>query len=186
MLGSESSVEDVDLISMQMICCKSPSNISHCFHTAPFLLQACRVADMWIAPRCLQTSLNALGGLQGMQVEELVSILEWLPNTVSATALPQYPAVKYQLEAQIVSKFSDVHGLLIDHDQLQRFRQLPFKAVRAWAASNDLVVDSENSVAVAISWWYGGEQGSEASEEQLKQLSQSLRVINLSTGKMLA
>jgi hypothetical protein len=123
-----------------------------------------------------------------MQVEELVSILEWLPDTVSdsATALPQYPAVKRQLKEQIVSKFSDVHGLLIDHDQLQRFRQLPFQAVRAWAASDDLVVDSENSVAVAISWWYHGEVGSDASEEQLKELSGLLRVAHLSNGTMLA
>jgi hypothetical protein len=120
-------------------------------------------------------------GLQGVQVEELLSVLQWLPD--SASVLPQYPALEEQLHAQVVSLFQDVHGLLTDCDQLQHFRKLPFQALCAWADSDELIVDSENSVAVAISWWYGGEQGSGSSNEQLEELSGLLRVTHLTLGR---
>jgi hypothetical protein len=56
-----------------------------------------------------------------------------------------------------VEWFNDVHALLTSHDQLQRILPLLYHtaAVKAWAASDKLMVDSENSVAVAIRWWYG-------------------------------
>jgi hypothetical protein len=112
-----------------------------------------------------------------MQTEELLNMLSWLPDS----ALQQ----SAELQAQLTSTFQDVHGLLTDPEHLQRFRKLPYQAVRAWADSDKLVVDSENSVAVALSWWYGGDLGSQATEDQLKELSGLLRVKHLSNGKNL-
>jgi hypothetical protein len=138
---------------------------------------------MWGAATCLQKCFAALSQLNEgkLDVDELADIFCWLPD--SATSLPSYSQWEAHVEARVVQVFQDVHNLLTTHKLLQRFRQLPFQAVRAWAASDKLVIDSENSVAVAISWWYEGEQGSEASEEQLKQLSGLLRVVHLSNGK---
>jgi hypothetical protein len=138
---------------------------------------------MWGATACLQQCFTALYQLnkRKLEVDELAEICFWLPETVST--LPHFTHWEGQLQARVVRAFQGVHTLLTTYDQLQRFRQLPFQAVRAWAASDKLVIDSENSVAVAISWWCGGEQGSRASEEQLKELSGLLRVANLSNGK---
>jgi hypothetical protein len=119
--------------------------------------------------------------VEKLDVEDLTAVLTWLPDSVYA--LPQYAAWEASWHTHIVKMFQDVHVLLTSFEQLQHFRHLPFVAVQAWAASDKLVVDSENSVAVAISWWYGGKQGSGASEDQLKQLSGLLRVVHLSHGR---
>jgi hypothetical protein len=73
----------------------------------------------------------------------------------------------------------DVHALLTSPGQLLHFRQLPFSAIKAWAGSDDLVVDSEDSVAVVLGWWVGGEVGSKYSLAQLKELSGLLRLKHL-------
>jgi hypothetical protein len=140
----------------------------------------CSVADMWGATACLQKCISALSQLKKgeMGVAELAEICLWLPDT-----LPSYPQWEEQLLSHVLVPFQDVHTLLTTYELLQRFRELPFECIRAWAASDKLVVDSENSVAVAISWWYEGEVGSEASEEELKELSGLLRVAHLSTGE---
>jgi hypothetical protein len=75
------------------------------------------------------------------------------------------------VQALLLHVFGDIHAMLTSPDQLERFRQLPYRAIRAWADSDDLVVDSEDSVAVALGWWVAGAEGSKCSEEQLKELS---------------
>jgi hypothetical protein len=147
-------------------------------------MQMCRIADMWLAPECLQASLTALTQLKSgkLQAEDLLGVLSWLPEGVLAQ--PKSTALKEQFPAQVVTMFQDVHGLLTNPTQLQRFRKLPFQAVRVWADSDKLVVDSENSVAVALSWWYGGDLGSQATEGQLKELSGLLRVKHLTHGML--
>jgi hypothetical protein len=145
--------------------------------------QMSRVADMWGAAACLRKCFTALAQLNGgyQELQELIAILLWLPDSVQALA--SYANWEAQWQGSIVEWFNDVHALFTSHDQLQHFRQLPFAAVKAWASSDKLIIDSENDVAAAISWWYGGNQGSRASEEQLKELSGLLRVANLSPGK---
>jgi hypothetical protein len=143
--------------------------------------QMCRIADMWKATACLQVCFTAL-----MQAEEelivgdLAGVCSLLPDSV--TTLPSYSEFKTRLQQCVVKAFPDVYTLLTTHDQLQRFRKLPFQAVLAWADSDNLVVDSENSVAVALSWWYGGDLGSQATEDQVKELSGALCLKHLSNG----
>jgi hypothetical protein len=153
------------------------------WHAVSLLVQMIRMADMWMAPDCVRKIFLALSQLRDawQQPEVLSAVLSWLPDS---SASPQYAAWDKEWKAHVTSMFQDVHAVLTNHDQLQSFRQLPFQAVHAWAASDKLVVDSENSVAVAISWWYGGDHGSRASEEQLKELSGLLRVTHLSNGKI--
>jgi hypothetical protein len=115
--------------------------------------------------------------------EELSAVLSWLPDSTSA--LPQYAAWEQKWQKHVISTFPDVHALLTSYSLLQQFRCLPFSAVRAWAASDDLRVDSENSVAVALSWWCGGQGGCDSSNQQLEELSGLLRVSKLSTGKIM-
>jgi hypothetical protein len=128
----------------------------------------------------------ALTQLQGswQQLEHLAPVLSWLPDSTSA--LPQYAAWEQKWQKHVSSTFQDVYALLTSNSLSQQFRCLPFSAVRAWAASDDLRVDSENSVAVVISWWYGGQEGCNTSKQQLEELSGLLRVRELSPGKTLA
>jgi hypothetical protein len=115
------------------------------------------------------------------QPEELSSVLSWLPDSTSA--LPQYAAWEQKWQKHVISMFRDVYTVLTSSSLLRQFRCLPFSAVRAWAASDQLRVDSENSVAVAISWWYGGQEGRRSSKQQLEELSGLLRISRLSTGE---
>jgi hypothetical protein len=85
-------------------------------------------------------------------------------------------------ESRLAKVFGDVHAMLTGPELLRLFKQLPYHAVRAWAASDGLTVDSENSVAVALTAWAEGELGSKCTEAQKKELSGLLRVCHLSTG----
>jgi hypothetical protein len=81
--------------------------------------------------------------------------------------------------------FGDVHALLTDSARLKRFLQLPYSAIKAWAGSDDLVVDSENSVAVAVGAWIEAKVGGApraCSKEQQEELSRLLRLSTMSTG----
>jgi hypothetical protein len=125
----------------------------------------------------------------------LVSLLEALPESVHT--LPEYdawqdlcmrvlstaPAASPDVSAVLLHMFKDVHALVSSPEQLQCFRRLRFPAIKAWAGSDDLVVDSEDSVAVAMGWWVTGDEGSKCSQEQLKELSGLVRVRHLSAGE---
>jgi hypothetical protein len=142
----------------------------------------CRVADMWGASACLQRCFTALTeAKEELVVNDLAGVCSLLPDSV--TTLPSYSEWQTRLQECVVKAFPDVYTLTTTYDQLQRFRKLPFQAVLAWADSDKLVVDSENSVAVALSWWYGGHMGSQATEDQLKELSGALRLAHLSNGE---
>jgi hypothetical protein len=83
--------------------------------------------------------------------------------------------------------FEDVHALLTNTTKLNLFCQLPYSAIKAWAGSDHLVVDSENSVAVALGAWVeaqAGPSGQGCSKEQKKGLSGLLRVKHLSHGML--
>jgi hypothetical protein len=80
--------------------------------------------------------------------------------------------------------FADVHSLLTSPAKLKCFWQLPFATVKAWAASDNLVVDSENSVVVALGSWI--EASEDCSAEQQKELSGLIRVKHLTPGVYLA
>ncbi len=144
----------------------------------------CRVADRWGATPCLSLCFSAiiqmLGDLDQLDVQALTDVICELPDSISS--LPEHKAWVTVLDSALEHHFGDVHALLTNPEQLQLFRGLPFHAVRAWAASDELTVDSENSVAVALTVWAEGEQGSQCTEAQQVELSGLLRVRYLSTG----
>jgi hypothetical protein len=103
----------------------------------------------------------------------------------SLEQLPEYKAWEERWEKivdKIVLGFANVHALVTSADQLQQFRALPYMVVEAWAGSDDLVVDSEDSVSVALDWWVRGDEGSRCSQQQLKKLGGLLRVKHMGPG----
>jgi hypothetical protein len=159
--------------------------------------QMCKVADMWDAPGCLEGCGSALAQLSSaLDLQGVMAILQLLPDAVQQLVCGHSTWVQrcvelvcegasagMDMQPLLLQLFADVHAMLTSPDQLRRFRQLPYHAIKIWADSDDLVVDSEDSVAVALGWWVAGAEGSKCSEEQLKELSGLLRVRHMSAGE---
>jgi hypothetical protein len=141
-------------------------------------------------------SLRALAHLKASQLDlqGRMDILQLLPD--AAQQLVQHgiwvhrcvelvcegASAGKDVQPLLLHLFGDVHALLTSPDHLQHFRQLSFTAIKAWAGSDDLVVDSEDSVAVALGWWAAGTEGRKCGEDRLKELSGLLRVRHMSAG----
>ncbi len=81
---------------------------------------------------------------------------------------------------QSVACFGDVHAVLTTPALLRPFLHLPPHAVLAWARSDELAVDSENSVVVALDCWCRGAEGARCDDATLAQLAALVRVRHLS------
>jgi hypothetical protein len=158
-------------------------------------LQMCRVADRWGAAFCLRACMDRLTRLpnDSLSCDHLAALLPQLPKSIQQ--LLQYAAWERKVRGILVSSaiasttisgsiesvlfylFSDVHALLTSSAKLEHFHQLPYAAVKAWAAGDDLVVDSENSVVVALGSWITAQK--ECSVEQQKELSSLIRLKHL-------
>jgi hypothetical protein len=84
----------------------------------------------------------------------------------------------------MLNVFGNLPTLLSKADLLDAFKLVPFTAVSAWASSDQLQVDSENSVAVALDVWCKGPQGSQCTADQLKELAGMVRVCQCSSGML--
>jgi hypothetical protein len=164
-------------------------------------MQMCRVADHWDAEDCLIACLERLIQLpdKDLSCDQLAHLLLQLPD--STKQLPLYKEWEDRLELKLMHilvtsaktstvfdanmaylllyLFADVHSLLTTPAKLTSFHQLPYAAIKAWAASDDLVVDSENSVVVAVGSWI---KAQDCSTEQRKELSSLIRVKHLTPG----
>jgi hypothetical protein len=145
----------------------------------------CCIADMWDAEACIKLCYAALARLQPhlLRPTEFAEVLDLLPEAVSSTPEQQaWERLCLAVTSTFVSQHKDVHQMLTAPDQLLSFQQLPFMVVKAWAASDDLVVDSEDSVVLALGRWIMYYEGRKCSEEQLGQLSGLIRVRHLTAG----
>ncbi len=125
------------------------------------------VASRWGAVACTDALLAALMALA--DGDGVAAVVENFPADVLATWGEKLAGVF----------FGDVHLLLTTPAMLELFLRLPFEGVLAWARSDGLVVDSENSVVVALDCWVRLGRGKGCSEEQLLQLSGLVRAQHL-------
>ncbi|KAL6761432.1 hypothetical protein V8C86DRAFT_3131552 [Haematococcus lacustris] len=116
--------------------------------------------------------------LAKLPAEQLVRVLQTLPD--SCALLPEHQQWQQHVNSLILSQYGDVHAVITSAQLRGYFQQLPFAAVKQWAGSDELTVDSENSVVELISLWMAGSQGLACSEEQEQQLSCLVRVQHLS------
>jgi hypothetical protein len=176
-------------------CLPTLGTDAFCF-LLPDDVQMCKVADMWDAQECLRLSFSNLTQLKAseLDLQGTPAIWQVLPDAVQklsghstwvqqcAQMVCEGVSAGKDVQPLLLQVFGDVHAMLTSPQLLQHFRQLPLQAARIWADSDNLVVDSEDSVAVALGWWVAGEVGSMCSEDQLKELSGLLRVRHMSTG----
>jgi hypothetical protein len=140
---------------------------------------------MWDAAACLSLSFTALTQVEpgSVKAQQLTEVLALLP--ASLEQLPQHEIWKQKQQviiSSIVKGFADVYALVTSKDQLLGFRNLPFIVVKAWAAFDGLLVDSEDSVAVALNWWVKGQEGLQCSKQQLQDLARMVRVQHMNPG----
>jgi hypothetical protein len=151
---------------------------------------------MWDAQECMGSCLRALAKLKVTELnpQDVVAILQMLPEAVQklgdhgtwvqrcVEVVCEGASAGKDVQPLLLHLLGDVHAMLTSPDQFKRFRQLSFTAIKAWADSDNLVIDSEDSVAVALGWWVAGAEGRKCSQDQLKELSGLLRVRHMSAG----
>ncbi|KAL6754213.1 hypothetical protein V8C86DRAFT_3139072 [Haematococcus lacustris] len=144
------------------------------------LARVCRVAERWAFPSLSSSCLQRLADLPPSQLpaEQLVLVLQTLPD--SCALLPEHKKWQKLVNSLIVGLYKDVHAVITSPQLREYFQQLPFAAVQKWAGSDELTVESENSVVELISLWLAGPGGQACSKEQKQQLSCLVRVQHLS------
>ncbi|GFH09118.1 BTB domain-containing protein, partial [Haematococcus lacustris] len=144
------------------------------------LAMACRVAERWAFPSLASKCLQQLVSLPPLQLpmQQLVQVLQTLPD--SCALLPEHPQWQERVHTSTVKTYGDVHAIITSAQLRAQFQQLPFMAVQQWAGSNELMVDSENSVVELISLWMAGPAGQACSKSNKQQLSSLVRVQHLS------
>ncbi len=143
--------------------------------SAQLLARMCTVASRWGAAACADAFFSTLNSVKFCHLEDraLVEVLELLRPAAPLTGQRKW------MEQQLCRVFGDVHLLLTTPAKLELFVRLPFDGVLAWAGSAGLVVDSENSVVVALDCWVRLGLGKSCSKEHLLQLSSLVRAKHL-------
>ncbi|GFH07335.1 BTB domain-containing protein, partial [Haematococcus lacustris] len=153
------------------------------------LARVCSVAERWAFPSLCSTCLQRLADLHPSQLpaEKLLLVLQTLPD--SCALLPEHKkwqdrvhSLAGELNAlpMMLHLYGDVHAVITSEQLRTTFQQLPFAAVQQWAGSDELTVDSENSVVELISLWMAGPIGEDCSWGEREQLSCLVRVQHLS------
>ncbi|KAJ9530465.1 hypothetical protein QJQ45_012426 [Haematococcus lacustris] len=144
------------------------------------LARMCCVAKRWasssIATSCLQRLID-LPPLQ-LPAEQLVLVLQTLPG--DGVMQSEHYGWQEHVRSLLVSQYGDVHAVITSAQLRTTFQQLPFAAVQQWAGSDELTVDSENSVVELISLWMAGPRGRACSLGEMHRLSCLVRVQHLS------
>ncbi|KAL6761412.1 hypothetical protein V8C86DRAFT_857258 [Haematococcus lacustris] len=149
----------------------------------------CRVAERWAFPSLSSSCLQKLVALPLSQLpaEQLMLVLQTLPD--SCALLPEHKKWQKRVHSLagdlnalplLLHLYGDVHAVITSAKLRRYFQQLPFAAVQQWAGSDELTVDSENSVVELISLWMAGPVKMCWSKEQKQQLSCLVRVQHLS------
>ncbi|KAL6752757.1 hypothetical protein V8C86DRAFT_3104368 [Haematococcus lacustris] len=146
------------------------------------LSRVCRVAERWAFSSLTSKCLLLLAGLPPSQLPagQLVLVLQTLPD--SCALLPEYEKWQERVHSLVLSHYGDVHAVITSAQLRDYFQQLPFAAVQQWAGSDELTVDSENSVVELLSLWMAAPVGQACTLEQQQQLSCLVRVQHLSPG----
>ncbi len=175
------------MIAYTAAMCPAPP--THSTLRAPFAQMTC-LADQWSADICLDLCMHHLAQTSAEQltVADVSSLLSAMP--VGIALHRGYPAVQQACQEQLLLLFGDVQEVVIRPLLLHNFCSLLYEAVAVWASSDDLEVDSENSVVLLLTRWCshnhraaaeaGGAKAEEAKDKQAQALAGLLRLGHLS------
>ena len=115
------------------------------------------IADRWLAPACHTKCIDAIRDF----------------FTTNGT-----PVTEQHTDALMMC-FGNVHDILNISDVEVLFSSLPIKTVRLWLRSNSLCADSENSVMIALLWWFDAQ--TDLPSSKWKKLLRAVRLSQLTT-----
>ena len=141
----------------------------------------CAVADRWQAPGCLQAVLAGLAAADAsaLTAAHVGAILTTLPSSLHTS--PAYEKLKAMCAARLVQLFGNVFKVITDGGLRGSFCALPSPAVLLWGGQDQLSVDSENSVVVALTLWHDSQPNDSCSPQFLKDLTACVRVQHLTS-----
>lgn len=108
-------------------------------------------------------------------VSSMFATLEW-----REISTPSLLALKDAGQEVLVQWFGDVRRVIHEGRLTSLFGTLPLKVIEMWGASDDLIVDSENSVALLLTLWWQRQPKNVRTYECKERLSQLLRIQHLS------
>ena len=138
-------------------------------------------ADRWQADGCVELCMATLSRVHITKITlaDVNTTLFALPESVKkAAAFANFQAM---CKKWLVKEFGDVYAVITDNELLKSFCALSFRVVCVWAALDELVVHTENDVAVLLAFWHAGPIGEQCNEQDLLQLGELLRVGSLTS-----
>jgi hypothetical protein len=121
------------------------------------------LADRWEAMGCLWQCMQHLAATAPEQLtlaDLTLLTAEGLPSSITQHACSA--AVQAVCLKQLLQLFGEVQTVIVSSQLRADFCTLPFAAVKLWAGSDQLAVDSENSVVLLLTHWWLENHGSAA------------------------
>ena len=144
--------------------------------TCKILLLAYRLADRFQADEVSKVLKSALDQVQQADVHtDLISLFFCLQPSVRES-LGDF---EKKCTGQLVSIFGDVPAVIRSPDLTAQFISLPQAAALVWVQQDGLTVHSENCVVYLLMAWVN--ENKSMCKEQLKELVDNVRAVNLST-----
>mmetsp|Transcript_28620 Transcript_28620/g.77209 ORF Transcript_28620/g.77209 Transcript_28620/m.77209 type:complete len:543 (+) Transcript_28620:48-1676(+) len=144
------------------------------------LVTALKLADRWQADDTIAACSSAFAALDPKDIDldalkRAYSVEGILHNTASFSEM--IPKV----QGRLMDMFSDLVQVMRSPEMQSQLLQLPFAAVLVLLRSEQLVVDSENTVLAVANLWVTRGQGKGSTDHQKEMLANTVRLHALST-----
>lgn len=150
-------------------------------------LQLLQLAEQVQAHSCTSACASSLAAIEPGQlsVPFISDVLHLLASTTLESSIPQLEQLRDHCATRVLQLFADAVTVANDADLLAQFISLPFLVVQLWASSDQVQVDSENTVAWLLQQWWLHQWAAAAEDHvaalmgQMQQLSALIRVRQL-------
>ncbi|KAL6746776.1 hypothetical protein V8C86DRAFT_1452386 [Haematococcus lacustris] len=149
------------------------------FDSPAQLVTVLKIADKWQVQDTVDACRTAFSQLRAQDIDlEVIKKVYGLEGVVHNHA--HFKELLATVQARLVALFKDVVEVITSPALQAHFLQLPFAAMLALLRSEQLEVDSENSVVVAATLWMTRGRGRFTSPEQRRFLAGAVRLSALS------
>lgn len=183
-MSPEPQLRTADLDSIYL-CAHAPQLVSFMYTSAvdasdiDALISLLRLADRLLVPRCCAAAGSALAALTPDAVthDQAAALLGYLPASVAACGEARQLCVR-----KLMQRFGDAALVLVDAERGDAWLALPYAALLALLASDELQTDSENNVLLLLVRWLLGPGGGGISAKQRRKLCAQIRLPCLGQG----
>ncbi|KAF5828860.1 hypothetical protein DUNSADRAFT_16962 [Dunaliella salina] len=144
------------------------------------LVTALKVADCWQADDTVAACSSAFAALDPQEID-----LDTLKRAYSVEGIlhktTSFGQMIPKVQGRLMDMFSDLIWVMRSPERQSQLLQLPFAAVLVLLRSEQLVVDSENTVLAVANLWVTRGQGKSSTDHQKELLASTVRLHALST-----